>query len=174
MSAYLHYYEEQDRGYDRLREEQERADLEAACHEMAKEDNRIEELIQCYSDDCRMCYGLGQTAYGTCECVRYSQCSGYEQHPETGMVRRCILEEGHTVRHTHVINFAKPFNISKEWAKLFLVNWNRTVEVWNDGELFSEKEWPSKSTSQKYYAKICCTWLIPNGFEEPHQVAEGK
>lgn len=25
--------------------------------------------------------------------------------------------------------------VTKEWAKLFLTNWNRAVSVWNNGEL---------------------------------------
>lgn len=63
--------------------------------------------------------------------------------------------------------------VTKEWAKLFLTNWNRAVSVWNNGELFTDKEWPSKSVSQQYYARLCCTWMLPNGMVEPHCVAEG-
>ncbi len=96
-----------------------------------------------------------------------------------GTIRRCVLEAGHAVRHTHVINFAKPQNFSKEWARPFLVEWNRTVKLWEGGKLFAPKEWhedpylSSKDVDQRRYAEICCTWLIPNGFVEPHVVAQG-
>lgn len=65
---------------------------------------------------------------------------------------------------------------SKERAQSFLEQWNRAVKLWNDGELFSRwhpDNYPI-SDSQSEYASICCTWLIPNGFVEPHCVAQGE
>lgn len=63
----------------------------------------------------------------------------------------------------------------KEWAKLLLKNWNKAVILWNDGQLFSDikqrKEY--RETRQQEYARICCSWIIPNGMAEPHCVAEG-
>lgn len=64
--------------------------------------------------------------------------------------------------------------IEMSWAKLFLKQWNRAVKLWNKGELFAGVVHSGKSINQKEYAKICCTWLIPNGFVEPHCVAEGR
>lgn len=159
MNTYLPYYEEDERNYNQLKEEG--IDLEAVCREMTKEDEKIERLIHRRRDP------EFQQAID-------EQAEDSMKHSETGMVRRCILESGHTVKHTHTINYAKPQNVSKEWAKLFLRKWNDAVAVWNDGELFGGKIWPSKPDSQRYYASICCSWLIPNGFEEPHQVAQGK
>ena len=63
----------------------------------------------------------------------------------------------------------------KELAKLFLSNWNRAVKLWNNGDLFS-RAWINEDMQhrhQKEYARICCAWLIPNRFAEPHVVASG-
>lgn len=68
---------------------------------------------------------------------------------------------------------------TKEWAKLFLEKWNRAVKLWDKGHLFGDV-WSLKPyiqeqiREQREYANICCTWLIPNGFVEPHCVAEGR
>lgn len=66
---------------------------------------------------------------------------------------------------------------TKEWAKLFLAEWNRAVELWHNGYLFDTQNtgyyWPDQIYGQKEYANICCTWIIPNGMAEPHVVAEG-
>lgn len=62
--------------------------------------------------------------------------------------------------------------VSKEWSKLFLSNWNRAVEMWNEGYIFSEEAREANSQYtifiQQEYARICCAWLIPNEFQEPH------
>lgn len=71
--------------------------------------------------------------------------------------------------------------ISHEWAKMFLDNWNRSVELWDDGELFKPRNethalamhMQDYSMEQQEYARICCTWIIPSGMVEPHCVAEG-
>lgn len=63
--------------------------------------------------------------------------------------------------------------VTKEWARLFLYNWNKTVRMWNGGELFTGIEGAGKSINQQEYARLCCTWMLPNGFKEPHVVAEG-
>lgn len=80
-------------------------------------------------------------------------------------------------------------NESKEWAKLFLEQWNRANQLWNDGVLFHPMTEETKQAygimsqsnytvqqrvDQKRYAEICATWIITNGFVEPHCVAEGK
>lgn len=75
---------------------------------------------------------------------------------------------------------------SKEWAKLFLENWDRAVELWDNGKLFEpglnitvsgvpfyEGYNADQQRNQTRYADICVTWLIPNGMVEPHCVAEG-
>lgn len=66
-------------------------------------------------------------------------------------------------------------NVSKEWARMFLANWDRAVELWDDGYLFSGgiSRDVTKSTDQREYAALCVTWLIPNGMVEPHCVAQG-
>lgn len=64
--------------------------------------------------------------------------------------------------------------VTKEWAKLFLENWNRAVALWDSGYLFN-KDYHTSSvcTCQQEYACICCSWIIPNKMVEPHCVAEG-
>lgn len=68
--------------------------------------------------------------------------------------------------------------VTHKWAKLFLANWNRAVELWDGGALFySWKQgggyWEYQIKEQQEYARLCCTWMLPNGFQEPHVVAEG-
>lgn len=127
MSTYLHFYEEDERQYNRLDEELNRVSLEEVCKEMVEEDARIERLI-----------------------------------------------EGRQM----VVHFSEPQNVSKEWAKLFLSNWNNTVKLWNGGELFAPnakgKYTENQMSRQLGYASICCSWLIPHGMKEPHCVAEGE
>lgn len=63
--------------------------------------------------------------------------------------------------------------VSREWAKLFLSNWNRAVELWDGGDLFSKQNgiyWPDQILGQQEYAHICA-WMIPNRFAEPHMEA---
>lgn len=76
----------------------------------------------------------------------------------------------------------------KEWAKPFLANWNRAVELWDSGKLFQTGDGEGalyrrerykgytvgQVKNQQEYARICCAWLIPNGFKEPHCVAQGE
>lgn len=72
-------------------------------------------------------------------------------------------------------------NVSREWAKLFLENWNRAVELWNEGKIFVPEFHSGVSGmysdrqlgAHQEYARLCCTWMLPNGFQEPHVVAEG-
>lgn len=69
--------------------------------------------------------------------------------------------------------------VTKEWAKQFLSNWNRAVALWDDGHMFkkhykeSDEYKDYQLRDQQEYARICCSWIIPNGFQEPHAVAEG-
>lgn len=70
----------------------------------------------------------------------------------------------------------KKMIVTKEWAKLFLENWNRAVELWDGGALFySWKQgggyWEYQIKEQQEYARLCCTWMLPNGFQEPHVLA---
>jgi hypothetical protein len=62
------------------------------------------------------------------------------------------------------------FHCSREWAKLLLANWDRAVRLWDGGDLFSPV---GNQNDQMSYARICCEWLIPNRFQEPHVVAAG-
>lgn len=70
-------------------------------------------------------------------------------------------------------------NVSKEWAELFLKNWNRAVALWDDGHMFrkhykeSDEYEDYQLRDQQEYARICCSWIIPNKMVEPHCVAEG-
>lgn len=63
-------------------------------------------------------------------------------------------------------------DIDREWARMFLENWNRAVKLWDDGRLFSCRT-PWSAVDQKEYARICVSWLTPNNFNEPHMTAEG-
>ena len=99
---------------------------------------------------------------------RFSCCTGYEQHPETGMVRRCTEEEGHNGPHKHTPDFYRELNKAK---KLLLTQWNRAVRLWDNGDLFSGVGNPQ---NQGIYSIICTSYLIPEGWQEPHCVAEGK
>lgn len=61
----------------------------------------------------------------------------------------------------------------RNWHDPAVSNWNRAVELWNGGELF-DPEYEShyrqrmKIIDQQECALICCAWLIPNRFQEPH------
>jgi hypothetical protein len=65
--------------------------------------------------------------------------------------------------------------VNKEWAKMFLENWNRAVELWDEGRIFSYDDLTVQKLTNKQleYASICCTWIIPNNISEPHVVAFG-
>lgn len=114
---------------------------------------------------------------------------GKQEDPIDGAVFELGSETITIKKDVLPINFAKPQNVSKEWAKLFLEQWNRAVELWNNGILFRpvnhmharaieiakiEGYPPDQTEEQFLYARICCAWLIPNGFVEPHCAAEGK
>lgn len=72
--------------------------------------------------------------------------------------------------------------VTKEWAELFLKNWNQAVMLWDKGHLFndvwSKEEYQKEQLrdQQEYarqeYARICCSWIIPNGMVEPHCTAD--
>lgn len=70
-------------------------------------------------------------------------------------------------------------DIDREWAKMFLANWNKAVRLWDDGELFDNHSRyynqfsREQSAKQLEYARICVSWFIPNNFNEPHMTAEG-
>ncbi len=68
--------------------------------------------------------------------------------------------------------------VTKEWTKLFLENWDRTVELWDKGHLFADiwytQEFKDRQRrEQQEYARLCCAWLHPFDCVEPHCVAEG-
>lgn len=82
-----------------------------------------------------------------------------------------------------------PETIRKEWARLFLIEWNRAVELWDEGRLFQpvnfiharaieiakrEGYLPDQTSEQIEYATVCQSWLVPNGCVDPHLTAEGK
>ncbi len=72
---------------------------------------------------------------------------------------------------------AKQMNIKigKAWAKIFLENWDRAVELWDEGRTFSYDNFTVQNLTKKQqeYARICCIWIIPNNVAEPHVVAFG-
>lgn len=58
------------------------------------------------------------------------------------------------------VEFAKPQNVSREWANLFLeLGWKVAVYLWDEGRLFSED------------APLHLGW---NRQREPHCVAQGE
>lgn len=84
-----------------------------------------------------------------------------------------IFREDVMEREIEEIWAKSPTRYSVAWAKLFLENWNRAVKLCNSWDLFMPEysQWRGRALkleSQQEYARICQSWLAPNGCVDPH------
>lgn len=154
----LPYYEQEDR-------EAELEKVRRLIHRKRDSDFQADLDVQLsgYDEWVKKECKLGRHVFSDGQCVHCGDMDREGEYPEA-------------IRH---IAFSKPQNVSRELARLFLENWNRAVKLCNSWDLFMPEysQWRGqvlKLESQQEYARICQSWLTPNGCVDPHLTAEGK